>query len=723
MSTDLESLKKRSARWYRELTELPTYTSAQFQDDNVLRVGTSMHDHVRNSRRANSQTFVIAGDTVIAGIPTEADDVVKSTISPSRAKLAILKEVTDDSSPDGKKRLVEIWEKGKVVAAADVTQTHGSFYGDENLSSLSFSPSEEALVYIAEKKIDDKGKESSLSKYEFVPELGEGYPGKKRPGIFLFRWYRDGQSTSLKTATKEVTLAEQSSTPVIWSQATFAGENQIFAVAYDYTSDGRILGIKFCPNRQASIWEFPLPDATQDNTDETVLRTQAVQRTSKDSPRSPRVHLVNGKPSRLVWLANPVGGPHASCATLHVHDLTSDSSSWQSNVLVDTVVDPEPTAFPGIYTTSLPSDPFLQLGSETFVVLTSSWHSRTTILLVSLKDGSVKDLAPDSTSDHYMYSWATLGADGKNQVIGVRSSPNSPQELLLGKVFEDRTIEWKDLATPELSGELRDGLKDLKTSIIPIPGREAVETILVQSKKAIASSNSQPLLTVIHGGPHGGSVTAFNSLNAVVALNGFTLSYPNYSGSVGYGDKYVRKLIGRIGDLDVKDCIESVNHLIKTGVAKAGPGQQFISGGSHGGFLGTHLIGQYPDVFSGAVIRNPVISVGELSYSDIPDWYYEEASIPFKPTSIVTPDVYEKLFKLSPIAYVDAVKTPVWLAMGEVDLRVATTQIKTYYHALKARGRDVTMFAFPNNAHGLEGVEAGRAQVEAITAFLNKHRS
>lgn len=134
------------------------------------------------------------------------------------------------------------------------------------------------------------------------------------------------------------------------------------------------------------------------------------------------------------------------------------------------------------------------------------------------------------------------------------------------------------------------------------------------------------------------------------------------------------------------------------------------------------VIGQYPDVFSGAVIRNPVISLGELSYSDIPDWYYEEAGIRFTPKSLITPGVYEKLYKGSPIAYVDAVKTPVLLAMGEVDLRVATTQIKTYYHALKGRGKDVTMYAFPDNAHGLEGVEAGRVQVEAVVAFFHKHR-
>lgn len=62
----------------------------------------------------------------------------------------------------------------------------------------------------------------------------------------------------------------------------------------------------------------------------------------------------------------------------------------------------------------------------------------------------------------------------------------------------------------------------------------------------------------------------------------------NYTGSTGYGQKYIDRLLGVAGTLDVQDCYNAIQHLIRLGYSEAGRGKQFVQGGSHGGFLAAH---------------------------------------------------------------------------------------------------------------------------------------
>lgn len=51
-----------------------------------------------------------------------------------------------------------------------------------------------------------------------------------------------------------------------------------------------------------------------------------------------------------------------------------------------------------------------------------------------------------------------------------------------------------------------------------------------------------------------------------------------------------------------------------------------VVGGSHGGFLTAHLLGQHPAAFRSGVMRNPVTNISAMiAASDIPDWCYVEA--------------------------------------------------------------------------------------------------
>lgn len=67
-----------------------------------------------------------------------------------------------------------------------------------------------------------------------------------------------------------------------------------------------------------------------------------------------------------------------------------------------------------------------------------------------------------------------------------------------------------------------------------------------------------------------------------------TLNIPNYTGSTGFGEFYVHKLLGKCGTLDVEDVKATVDRLVKEGKGEYGPGKQFVTGGSHGGFLTAH---------------------------------------------------------------------------------------------------------------------------------------
>lgn len=102
-------------------------------------------------------------------------------------------------------------------------------------------------------------------------------------------------------------------------------------------------------------------------------------------------------------------------------------------------------------------------------------------------------------------------------------------------------------------------------------------------------------------------------------IAGFASLLINYRGSSGAGDASLRHLPGKAGDADVKDCKLATDDAL----AKFPINHQSVVlfGGSHGGFLVTHLSGQHPEVYKAVVSRNPVVDVATMyNYTDINDW-------------------------------------------------------------------------------------------------------
>ncbi|EIM89231.1 alpha/beta-hydrolase [Stereum hirsutum FP-91666 SS1] len=742
---------------YKSLTGLPSYTSAQFAGDGVIIVTSSVQDHLRNTKRSFTKTLLYAPGKsesdlkVSRSLPQDTSSDVKSTLhSPSGASIAILRETSGDS---GKKRFVEIWSaaNSQLEAQLEVTSVHGAFYSSPDFHSLSFSPSETALVYTAEANDPTAENEDPYARFRYVPDGGESMTGLKRPTLFVARWRIGSDSASTTTEegpdmtilTLELPNDKNLKSPVIFGQAVFAGEDSVVATGYKYTEDFRRLGTKGCFNRPSAIWELKFDAATlskastaepaqkEKKSSALTVTSSAIVSDSSLSARSPRVHTdkISGK-TTVFWLAHVTGGPHAACSALHSFDL----ETRKHTSLIPIVSKPDTffmDGFVGLFPDSgLPSRPFLSFSGKRYLITPSAEGARSNVILIDAdKPCSVTHLTRKTTitqaEDPVDWSWNVLGTDGEKSVLCWRSTASHAPELVLGIVdasSSSPTVRWRTIDKVNIPEKLKAALSSLKVSIVPIPDRSPFETILIEHGEADQQSKAKrPLITVVHGGPHGSNQASFNPAILALALQGYTVSLPNFTGSLGYGDEFVQQLVGKCGTLDVDDVMASIKYLLEIGVAVEGPGKQFVQGGSHGGFITGHLLGQYPGFFSAAVLRNPVITP-EPSSTDIPEWYYYEFGLPFSATTLLTPSEYGKLWPMSPISHVDKVKAPVLLCLGLEDRRVANTHGMAFYHALKGRGRDVEMLQFKGESHPLEGVEASRVSWEAGADLFEKHR-
>eukprot|EP00921_Rhytidocystis_pertsovi_P005974 GHVQ01010189.1.p2 GENE.GHVQ01010189.1~~GHVQ01010189.1.p2 ORF type:complete len:976 (+),score=116.60 GHVQ01010189.1:189-3116(+) len=215
------------------------------------------------------------------------------------------------------------------------------------------------------------------------------------------------------------------------------------------------------------------------------------------------------------------------------------------------------------------------------------------------------------------------------------------------------------------------------------------------------------LVVLLHGGPHAVYSSVFIGQTVFLTLLGYDVLAINYRGSLGFGNIELLSLLGRAGVQDNDDVCKTVEAFL----------QEFdydrrrvvVMGGSHGGFLSLHAIGQSPSVFRAASCRNPVTNILSMfGTSDIPDWCFAETLkrdlSPINPYCVGENcgDVLQTMFDRSPLRYVTEVQACVLLAVGLSDRRVPPSQGIEYYKQLNAQGKHCKLLCYPDNDHRIE---------------------
>jgi dipeptidyl aminopeptidase/acylaminoacyl peptidase len=206
-----------------------------------------------------------------------------------------------------------------------------------------------------------------------------------------------------------------------------------------------------------------------------------------------------------------------------------------------------------------------------------------------------------------------------------------------------------------------------------------------------------PLAVITHGGPQASdkySIGALSDEVQVLAGKGYASLQPNYRGSTGYGDAFLRDMIGHYFQNAHLDVMTGVDEVIRRGLAD--PDRMVKMGWSGGGHM-TNKIITFTDRFkaaaSGAGAANwiSMYAQSDIRFQRTP-WF---GGTPWQKNAPI-----EAYWNNSPLKDVANVKTPTIFFVGERDPRVPMPQSIEMYRALKANGVPAHLYVAPREPHG-----------------------
>ena len=211
------------------------------------------------------------------------------------------------------------------------------------------------------------------------------------------------------------------------------------------------------------------------------------------------------------------------------------------------------------------------------------------------------------------------------------------------------------------------------------------------------SGQRYPLAIQTHGGPQASDKFGFGGTQnyvAVLAAKGYAVLQPNYRGSTGYGDAFLRDMVGHYFQNAHLDVLAGADYLIQAGIAD--PDRMIKMGWSGGGHMTNKIItatGRFKAASAGAGAAN---WVSMYAQSDIrtfrTPWF---GGTPWQKDAPI--DLY---WDNSPLKDVSKVTTPTIFLVGQNDPRVPEPQSIEMYRALKSNGVPTHLYVAPREPHG-----------------------
>jgi dipeptidyl aminopeptidase/acylaminoacyl peptidase len=228
------------------------------------------------------------------------------------------------------------------------------------------------------------------------------------------------------------------------------------------------------------------------------------------------------------------------------------------------------------------------------------------------------------------------------------------------------------------------------------------------------AAGPHPAYFFIHGGPEWHDRDTFSPTVQAWVDRGFAVVLVNYRGSTGYGKAWRDAIVGRPGLTELEDIAKVRDHVIARGIAD--PKRCVIGGGSWGGYLTLLGLGVQPDAWALGV---GIVPIGDYipAYEDEmePLKKYDAALFGGSPT-----EVPEKYRVSNPITYIENVRVPMILLVGQNDPRCPSRSVDVYVERLRQLGKPYEEYRY-DAGHGSLVVDESLKQLAMEIDFVAKH--
>ena len=223
-----------------------------------------------------------------------------------------------------------------------------------------------------------------------------------------------------------------------------------------------------------------------------------------------------------------------------------------------------------------------------------------------------------------------------------------------------------------------------------------------------------PALLNIHGGPHTAYGHGFMHEFQLFTQAGYAVCYSNPRGSVGYGQAWSEDIRGRWGSVDQADLLAFFDAALaaqpRLDAACTG-----VMGGSYGGFMTNWLTSQ-TSRFQVAVTDRSICNL--ISFGGTSDigarFWDDELGGNFHRSRDV-----QKLWDMSPLKYVEQVRTPTLIIHSLEDLRCPVEQAEQWFAALQLHGVPSRFVRYPGENHELSRSGRPDRRVHRLQEYLD----